>query len=190
MRIGYKSNLILKKSLISSKYLSLNSFTVPSCKRIRLTFPLYESEGILKSKSVMILLEFLEQLTNIKPFIKKVSLIVGQGLWVKGQVDLSGFQLNKFFLFFNEFFLSHPLLRFSSCLPILKVVQKNNVKLIVSEIDFFFDASTRRYLPHNKFYWLECDFFFDNNFILNEQSNIFFYTQFFFSFNFLEWRSR
>ena len=111
-------------------------------------------------------------------------------MWVKGQVDLSGFQLNKFFLFFNEFFLSHPLLRFSSCLPILKVVQKNNVKLIVSEIDFFFDASTRRYLPHNKFYWLECDFFFDNNFILNEQSNIFFYTQFFFSFNFLEWRSR
>lgn len=189
-RIGGKSELILKRTFFLSKYLTLNPFTVPSCKRIRLIFPLYESESLLKSKSIMVLLEFLEQISGLRPILKKANLIVGSGLWVRGQVDISGFNLMKFFLFFNEFFLSHPLLRFSSRLPFLKTIQKNNVKLIILEIDFFFDASTRRLLPYNNNYWLECDFFFDNSFRIQKDTTIFFYTQYFFSHNILEWRNQ
>ena len=94
----------------------------------------------------------------------------------------------RFINFFNEFFLSHPLLRFSTRLPFLKVVNKNYVKMIISEIDFFFDAFTRRSLPYFKFYWLELDFFFEENFQLPKNISLQFYTQFFFSHNLFEWR--
>lgn len=87
-----------------------------------------------------------------------------------------------------NFFLSHPLLRFSLRLPSLRAVNKNYVKLVISEIDVFFDAFTRRGLPHSKHYWLEIDFFFDNNFELPKEVSITFYTQFFFSHNLFEWR--
>ena len=120
--VGGKYDLILKRNFFISKFLTLNSFTIPHCKRVRLIFPLYESESVIKSKSIMILLEFLEQLTGLRPILKKANLILGSGLWVRGQVDISGFPLMKFFLFLNEFFLSHPLLRFSGSLPILKKI--------------------------------------------------------------------
>lgn len=177
--VGGKFDLLIKRNFFLSKFLTLNSFTVPVCKRIRLIFPLYELESVIKSKSIMILLEFLEQISGLKPILKKANLILGSGLWVRGQVDISSFYLMNFFLFFNEFFLSHPLLRFSSRLPILKVITKNNVKLTIFEIDFFFDASTRRLLPYTNNYWLECDFFFDNKFILQKNIVISYYTQFF-----------
>lgn len=189
--VGGKYDLILKRNFFISKFLTLNSFTIPNCKRVRLIFPLYEAESVIKSKSIMILLEFLEQLTGLRPILKKANLILGSGLWVRGQVDISGFSLMKFFLFLNEFFLSHPLLRFSGRLPILKKIAKNNVKLTIFEIDFFFDASTKRLLPHNNNYWLECDFFFDNLFLLNDNTiTIKYYTQYFFSHNILEWRNQ
>lgn len=188
-RVGGKTDLLIKKSFFISKYLTLNSFTIPICKRIRLTFPLFESESLIKSKSIMILLEFLEQVSGLRPILKKANLILGSGLWVRGEIDIAGFNLTKFFVFFNEFFLSHPLLRYSSKLPFLKKISKNNIKLFILEIDFFFDASTRRFLPYNNNYWLECDFFFDNKFKLQNEGVIFFYTQYFFSHNILEWRN-
>ena len=138
----------------------------------------------------MILLEFLEQISGIKANITKANLIVGSGLWVRGQVDLSGFILNKFLVFFNEFMLSHPLLRSSTRLPFTRIISKNSIKLIISDIDFFFDASTRRLLPHNNHYWLEINFFFDNKFALKKTSNILFYTQLFFSNYQLEWQNQ
>ena len=113
-RFCSKADILLKKSFFLSKILTLNTFTIPFCRRIRIIFPLYEKNSILRSKSVMILLEFLEQISGLKAIIKKANLIVGSGLWVRGQIDLSGFSLMKFFIFFNEYFLSHPLLRFSS----------------------------------------------------------------------------
>ena len=189
-RLGSKYDILIKRSFFVSKYLTLNSFTIPSCKEIRILFPLYESEGLLRSKSVIILLEFLEQISGLRSIIKHANLIVDSGLWVRGQVNLSGFNFNKFFLFFNEYLISHPLVRFSSRLPFLRVISKNYVKLIFNDIDFFFEASTKRLLPHATSYWLEFDFFFNNNFILKKKSSILFYTQYFFSNSILECRNR
>ena len=172
-----------------SKILVKNPFILPSCRNIKITFPLYESEGLLRSKSVMILLEFLEQITGLRSIIKKANIIVGSGLWVRGQVDLSGFSLMKFLVFLNEYILSHPLLRFSSKLPFLRYISKNSVKLFITDIDFFFDASTKRLLPHSNHDWLEISFFFNNNFKLKKKTNIIFYTQLFFSNHFLECRN-
>ena len=61
---------------------------------------------------------------------------------MRGQVDLSDFSLMKFIVFFNEYFLSHPLLRFSSKLPFIRSINSNYVKLVLSDIDFFFDISS------------------------------------------------
>jgi len=57
-RVGAKSDLILKRSFFLSKYLTKNSFTFPKCKRIRILFYLYEVESLLRSKSIIIMLEF------------------------------------------------------------------------------------------------------------------------------------
>lgn len=187
-RFGFKSDIILKKDIFLSKILMKNSLLIPDCKRIRIIFPLYEVESSLKSKSIMILLEFLEQISNIKAIIKKANIIVGKGLWVRGQVDLSGLLLMHFFVFFNEFFLSHPLLRFSSRLPFLRKISNNSIKMIITDLDFFFDTSTKRILPNTSNYWLEVNFFFENKFQLKKKENILFYTQFFLSNHFLEWR--
>ncbi len=190
-RIGYKSDLLLKRSFFMRKVLTYNSFTMPYCKRISIVFPIYEVNSTLKSKSIMIMMNFLEQLSGVKAIVCKANLILGSGLWVKGQVDLSGFNLMKFFLFFNEFVLSHPLLRFSTRLPILREVQVNFIKLIIFDIDFLFDTYTRRLLPHTNSFWLEFNFFFNNKHkLLNSKIAVKFYTQFFFSHNFLEWRNQ
>lgn len=190
IRIGSKNDILLKRTFFLSKYLTLNSYNIPNCKEIRIIFPLYESEGLLRSKSIMILLEFLEQISGIKAIISTANLIVDSGLWVRGQVNLSGFNFNKFFLFFNEYFLSHPLVRFSTRLPFLRKLNSNYVKLIVSDIDFFFEASTKRLLPNSTYYWLEFDFFFNNKFFISKTSSILFYTQYFFSNTILECRNR
>lgn len=182
-----KADILLKKSFFLSKILTLNTFTMPTCRRIRIIFPLYEKNSILRSKSIMILLEFLEQISGLKAIIKKANLIVGSGLWVRGQIDLSGFSLMKFIIFFNEYFLSHPLLRFASRLPLLRCLNSNTIKLILSDIDFFFDTSTKRSLPHNSQYWLELSFFFDNKFELKNKNSIIFYTQYFLNNNSVEW---
>ena len=187
-RHGEKSKILLKRSFMLSKFLTYNTYTMPNCRRMRIVFPLFEVEGTLRSKGIIIMLEFLEQMTGLRALITKAHLIVNSGLWVRGQVDLADFNFMKFISFFNEFFLSHPLLRFSLRLPSLRAVNKNYVKLVISEIDVFFDAFTRRGLPHSKHYWLEIDFFFDNNFELPKEVSITFYTQFFFSHNLFEWR--
>lgn len=186
-RFCSKADILLKKSYFLSKILTLNTFTVPNCRRIKIIFPLYEKNGILRSKSIMILLEFLEQISGLKAIIKKANLIIGSGLWVRGQIDLSGFSLMKFIIFFNEYILSHPLIRFSSKLPVLHCLNFNTIKLILSDIDFFFDTSTKRSLPHNSQYWLELSFFFDNSFKLKKTNSIIFYTQYFLNNNSVEW---
>lgn len=81
-KLGLKSDILLKKSFFLSKISTSNSFTIPTCKRIKIVFPLYEAEGLLRSKSVMILLEFLEQMSGLRSIIKKANIIVGSGLWV------------------------------------------------------------------------------------------------------------
>lgn len=188
-RLGLKKDIIIKKDFFLSKILTENTYTIPTCQRVRVVFPLYEEENLLRSKSIMILLEFLEQISGLRAIIKKANMIVGSGLWVRGQVDISGFMLMQFMVFFNEYILSNPLLRFSSKLPSLRFISTNSVKLIISDLDFFFDASTKRQLPHSNHYWLELNIFFENKFFLKRRLDIVFYTQLFFSNNFLECRN-
>jgi len=190
-RLGYKPNIKIKRSFFVSRVLTLNSFTVPICKRVSIIFPLYEVAGTLKSKSIVIMMNFLEQMSGLKAVIKQANLIVGSGLWVKGQVDLASLKLMNFFLFFNEFILADPEVRESSKLPILKEVQKNYIKLIIFDIGFFFDTYTRRSLPLSNHFWLELNFHFETKGnILDSDYSMFFYTQYFFSHNFLEWRNQ
>ena len=186
-RIGYKSELIIKRSLLVSKFLTRNSYTIPSCRHISVMFPLYESLGILKSKSIMIMVNFLEQLTGVRGLVERANLIVGSGLWVQGQVNLSSFRLMTFLVSFNEIFIVDPQVRFSTRPPILRILRKNYVKLLVYNIDFFFETFTRRLLPQNNFFWLEFNFYYDDK-TLDLVIPISFYTQFFFSHNFSEWQ--
>lgn len=187
-RIGYKSDLVIKRSLLVSKFLTKNSYTIPHCRHISIMFPLYESLGILKTKSIMIMINFLEQLTGVRGIIERANLIVGSGLWVQGQVNLSSFRLMTFLVFFNEIFIVDPQIRFATRRPILRIIRKNYVKLLVYNIDFFFETFTRRLLPQNKFFWLEFNFYYDDKTLLNSVIPISFYTQFFFSHNFFEWQ--
>lgn len=180
-KVGSNYDLKLKRNLLVSKYLTKNSFTIPMCKRIKVIFPLFESKSLLVTKSVIIILEFLEQISGLRSIINRANLIVGKGLWVRGQVDISGFNLSNFCLFFNEIFLSNPLFRFSYRLPEVQVVKQNYIKLIIYDLDFFFDPYTKQDMPQTKFYWLEFNFFFENNFELIDNTSTFFYTQLFFS---------
>ena len=190
-RLGYKPNIKIKRSFFVSRILTLNPFTIPVCKRVSIIFPLYEVTGTLKSKSIIIMMNFLEQISGLKAVIKQANLIVGAGLWVKGQVDLASFKLINFLLFFNELILANPSVRGSSRLPVLKEVQKNYIKLMVFDIDVFFDVYTRRQLPHSNLFWLELNFYFESKGKnLNSDYSMFFYTQYFFSHKFLEWRSQ
>lgn len=180
-KVGSNYDFKLKRNLLVSKYLTKNSFTIPVCKRMKIVFPLFESKSLLVTKSVIIILEFLEQISGLRSIINRANLIVGKGLWVRGQVDISGFNLSNFCLFFNEIFLSNPLFRFSYRLPKVQVVKQNYIKLIIYDLDFFFDPYTKQDMPQTKFYWLEFNFFFENNFELLDNTSTFFYTQLFFS---------
>lgn len=187
-KVGSNYDIKLKRNFLVSKYLTKNSFTIPSCNRVRIVFPLYELKSLLLTKSVVIMIEFLEQISGLRGIIKKANLIVGSGLWVRGQVDISGFYFSNFCLFLNEFILSHPLIRFSSKLPRIRLVGENYVKLMIFDLDFFFDPYIKKDLPQNKHYWLELDFFFENKFNLIDNNSTFFYSQLFFSHKLLEWR--
>lgn len=112
-RVGIKYDLKLKKSFLMSKYFTLYSFDFPLCKKVRIILPFFESQGTLQTKRVLIFLKFLDSFTGIRPIISKMVLVVGKGLWIRSEVNLSGFSFNKFWVFFNEVFLSHPLLRYS-----------------------------------------------------------------------------
>lgn len=43
----------------------------------------------------------------------------------------------RFINFLNEFILSHPLIRFSQKLPMIKYVDQNYIKLIIYDLIFF-----------------------------------------------------
>ena len=186
-RFGYKSDILLKKSYFLSKILVVNPYKIPSCKRITVIFPLREESGMLRSSSVMLLLEFLEEISGQKAIIKKAHIIAERGLWVRGQVDLSSMSLGKFIIFFNEYLLEHPLRSFSSKLPMLRVINKNTVQLKLLEMDYFFDTSTRMHLPKSSDYWLELHFFFDNTVAAAEKNcSVQFYIQYFMD---IEWQN-
>ncbi len=173
----------MKRSLLVSKFLTRNSHTIPSCRHISIIFPLYEPLGHLKTKSIITMVNFLEQLTGVRSIVERVNLIVGSGIWVRGQVNLSSFRLMSFLVFFNEIFLMDPEIRFAACQPRLRFIRNNYAKLLISNIDFFFETFTRRSLPQSNCFWLEFNFFLEN---IDGSIPTSFYTQLFFSHAFID----
>lgn len=178
----------LKESFFLSKHLAFNMFTFPKCKHIRVILSFNQKLGSLgKSKSLILFLEFLEQITGLRGIVKEVILISNEEMWIRLQVDLSGFYLGMFCIFFNEVFFGHPLFQLFEKLPKIKQIKENFLKLVILDLDLFFEISVKKALSMSN-YKLEFDFFFENHFCLIKDTSIFFYSQCFFNCGFLECR--
>lgn len=89
-------------------------------------------------------------------------------------------------MFLNNFLIINPLLKFT--LKTLKLSQFNfnTIGFILPDLDLFFDAYTRRILPHNKHFWLELNFIFNKSFKLPKNIHLKTYSQLFFCHNIFE----
>lgn len=113
-KVGFENNNLLLKSLLSSKYIQINSTTIPKIKSLKLTFPIFDTNSISKSKLLIIIMDFIENFTNTKVIIKKAKILIKKGVFFRCQVDLSGFNIDLFFDFFNDFVLTNSLLKYSN----------------------------------------------------------------------------
>lgn len=189
-KIGFTSNKLILKSLLLSKFLHLNSNTFPNSDKIKIIFPLFDSAELTKSKLIIIILNFLEEFVGCKGLITHTKILIKKGVFFRCQVILTKHNYSLFLNFFNHFILTNSLLKFSNKPIKLTKINKQVVSLIISDIDFFFDAYTRRLLPNSKFFWLELEFFFKNKYLLIDNSNIELYTQLFFCHNIFEWYTK
>lgn len=186
-RLGFLENYFILKSLLFTKFLYLNSYEFPKLKKLKIIFPLYELTEITKSKLIIIILNFLENLTGCKAKINNVKILLKKGLFFKCQVILTKFNYFKFLTFFNKFLLTNSLLKFTTKKIQLVKLSLFQINLILNDIEFFFDAYTRRFLPNSKFFWLEFEFTFSKTINLIIKNNLEFYTQLFFCHNIFEW---
>lgn len=187
-KIGFKENQKILKSLLLSKFLHLNTYTFPKSKFIKIIFPLFDSNELTKSKLIIIILNFLEDFVGCKGIITHAKILIKKGVFFRCQVILSKYYYSQFLDFFNNFILTNSLLKFSNKPIKLTKINNNLVSLIISDLDFFFDASTRRFLPNSKFFWLELEFLFSKNYLLlDSKQSIELYTQLFFCHNIFEW---
>lgn len=150
--VGFKSNKFLLKSLLISKYLNFNNLTIPDSNQLKLVFPLFESQDFNKSQLIILFIDFIEQITNIKPIVSEIKILLKKGVFFKCQAVLTKFNYNQFLVFLNEILIANPLLKFT--LKTLKLSQfnKNTVGFILPDLDLFFDAYTRRILPAIKIF--------------------------------------
>lgn len=112
-RVGIKCDSKLRKSFLMSKYLTITPFDFPRCNRVRIIMPFFETMKKIHTKRVLLFLNFFESFTGIRPIITRMILIVRSGLWIRSEVNLSGFRFDNFWVFFNEAFFAHPFLRYS-----------------------------------------------------------------------------
>lgn len=186
-KLGFKNNYLLLRSLLFSKFLHLNSYTFPKSKYLKIKFPIFDSNDFGKSKLLIIILEFLENITNVKPFVAQAKILIKKGVYYNCQIILSKFYFMNFLMFLNEFILNNPLLKFSTKPLKLTNINKNILTLFLFEIDFFFDVYSKKYLPNSKLFWFELEFYFNKNYKLIDNSNLNLYSQLFFCHNILEW---
>lgn len=145
--IGFEDNKQILKSLLISKYLTYNNFTFPNSNQLQLTFPLFENQEFNKSELIILFVDFIEQMTNCKPILTQIKLLLKKGVFFKCQVILTKINYTQFLVFLNNFLIINPLLKFT--LKTLKLSQfnRNSVGFILPDLDLFFDAYTRRLLP-------------------------------------------
>lgn len=189
-KIGFYSNKIILKSLLLSKFLHLNTLSFPNSDQIKIIFPLFDSAELTKSKILIIILNFLEEFVGCKSIITHTKILIKKGVFFRCQVNLTKYNYFQFLNFFNNFILTNSLMKFANKPIKLSKINNKIISLIIADIDFFFDAYTRRFLPNSKFFWLEIEFIFKNNYLLIDKSNIELYTQLFFCHNIFEWYTK
>lgn len=186
-KIGFNNNKLILKSLLLSKFLHVNLNSFPNSDKLKIIFPLFDSAELTKSKIIIIILNFLEEFVGCKSLITHTKILIKKGVFFRCQIILTKHNYNQFLGFFNNFILTNTLLKFANKPIKLTKINKNTVNLIMYDIDFFFDAYTRRLLPNSKFFWFELEFIFKNKFLLIDNSNLELYTQLFFCHNIFEW---
>ena len=153
-KIGFKNNYLILKSLLFSKFLHLNTYVFPKSKFLKIKFPIFDSNDFGKSKLLVIILNFLENMTNIKPIIKQAKILVKKGVYYNCQLILSKFHFMNFLIFFNEFILNNPLLKFSTKPLKITKINKNILSLFLFEIDFFLMYIVKNIYHHQNYFGL------------------------------------
>lgn len=166
--VGFKANKQILKSLLMSKYLNLNNLTFPNSNQLQLTFPLFENQDFNKSQLIILFIDFIEQITNSKPIITQIKILLKKGVFFKCKVSLTKLNYSQFLIFLNNFLIINPLLKFT--LKTLKLSQfnKQTVGFILPDLDLFFDAYTRRILPLINIFGLKLILFLKRHFIYNK----------------------
>jgi hypothetical protein len=185
-KVGFENNFSIIKTLILNKFLQYNYQTIPTLKNLKISFPIFDSSELTKSKLLIIAIDLLESISGLYGNISQVKIFSKKGIFLKCQVYLSRFFSFNFFSFLNDFILSNELLNFSYKPMKLVHINKKTFKLLIFDMDLFFDSYTRRYLPSVQLFWLEIDFFFSKNSKPFYKNTLYLYTQLFFSHFFLK----
>lgn len=186
-KIGFSENQKILKSLLLSKFLNINNYTFPNSKFIKIKFPIFDSHELNKSKLLIIIIDFLEQISYVKPTITHIKILIKKGIFFKCQVILTKIYKMNFLIFLNEFILNNSLLKFTNKPLKLSLINNNSIGLFLFDLDFFFDVYSRKLLPTSKFFWLEVEFYFNKNYKLFNNLDLKLYSQLFFCHNILEW---
>jgi len=113
-KIGFVLEKKILFSLIASKYLQLNNKTIPNLKSLKIIFPLFDANELTKSKLLLIILNFLEEISGCKPKITHAKILIKKGVFFRCQLILNKSLINKFINFLNDFLLSNSLLKFTT----------------------------------------------------------------------------
>lgn len=189
-KVGFNNNYLILRSLLISKFLHYNNLNFPKSKFIKIKFPLFDLNDLGKSKLLIIILNFLEKISNTKPILTHAKVLIKKGVFYRCQIILTKFHFMYFLTFLNEFILNHTLLKFANKPLKLSKINKNIISLFLFDIEFFFDVYSRKLLPNSKFFWLEIEFYFDSNYKLTNLIDLKFYSQLFFCHNIFEWFSK
>ena len=110
--LGFKNDKKIIKSLLISKFNHKNVYTFPNLIKIKLNFPIFDSNSLTKSRLLIIILDFIENLTGSKAFISNARIFIKKGTFIRCEIDLNQFQLELFMSFFNDFFINNSLLKY------------------------------------------------------------------------------
>lgn len=189
-KLGFANNHLILKSLLISKFFNFNTYTFPKSKFIKLKFPLFDTNEFGKSKLLMIILSFLENITFCKAIVKNCKILIKKGVFYSCEINLTKFHYMGFLNFLNEFILSNSLLKFATKPLKITKINKNVISLFIYDFDFFFDVYIKRLLPHSKCFWFELEFYYEKNYKLINNIDLKLYSQLFFCHNILEWSTK
>jgi hypothetical protein len=189
-RFGFKNNYFILKSLLNSKFFHLNTYTFPHSKFIKLKFPLFDINEFGKSKLLIIMLNFLENITFCKPIIKNCKILVKKGVFYSCELNLTKLYYMNFLINLNEFILNNSLLKFAGKPLKISKINKNIISLFIYDFDFFFDVYIKRLLPNSKCFWFELEFYYEKSYKLTNNIDLKLYSQLFFCHNIFEWSQK